>query len=490
MLKGDAKDRPKLVYFDPDVDGLFAGKLACNYFDTLGYSYETYVNSDRAHGFKHDLESLRGYFIFAVDFAMTTEEVKRLVEHDISIIVIDHHDTEDELIYVESSTTGARGIVINNQYPFEPEEDRYLSGAGVVYETLCQIDETYQSEERRSLVGITLLSDARQIENPKAKSYLQSTYNANPSRGYMRYLLDNTVTTDYGFGVPRMDRNFVDYTFSPRINAMLRFNYHNEALRFIMGYGLTLEDLRGKQRQVLAELKNNMVSLDLDSIQVLVIKEADFNYLDELVGEDVNLSNFIGLLCSDVKGLGKSTLGFILTQDGTVRRASFRGEFDDVHYRTAFHSLGIDAQGHQVAFGIRDFTFTNDTWINLDAKLTFINQGHKPTVKLITASSLSYVLNAKGKIINASAPDSLAQGVATRGYDIAYENCFVRDMYRTYIRYTGNLFTKMNSHKGYTEYLINGLTVKCFDDDIDPKTGLILPLLEKGYVQLYLKKIN
>lgn len=486
MFIKDAKDRPKLVYFDPDVDGLIAGRFACNYFDILGYDYKWYVNPNRAHGFKHDLESLRGYFIFAVDFAMTTEEIKRLAEYDISIVCIDHHDTEDEFIYVEGETT--RGVVINNQYPFEPDDNRYLSGAGVAYETLCKIDNRYLSEERQSLVGITLLSDARPIENEKAKAYLECTYNANPSRGFMRYLLDNTVTTDYGFGVPRMDRNFIDYTFSPRINAMLRFNYQDEAVKFILGFGMTLEDMRLKQRQVIAEMKNHMVMLDLNSIKVLVIKEDDFGYLDEFIGEDVNLSNFIGLLCSDVKGVGKSTFGFILEKDGTVKRASFRGQYDDVHYRTGFTELGINAQGHQGAFGVVNFTFTGDTWVQLDDKLTELNRGHQTTVKVITASSLSFVLNGKGKIVKNNGTDTLCQGVATRGYDIAYENCYVRDMYRTYIKYTGKLFTRMFSHKGYAEYLINGLTVKCFDNDVNPTNGLILPLLEKGYVQLYLKK--
>ena len=479
------KNRPILVYFDPDVDGLFSGKLVCDYLDMLGLRYQCYVNPDRAHGFKQNMAILRGYLVIAVDFAITSAEMTQLLANDIAIVSIDHHDTEIELIHQVTET--CEGVVVNNQYPFEPDEDRYLSGAGVVYETICRLDQSFKSIEREALVGITLLSDARVIENAKARAYLEETYKSNPNTGYIRYLLSHTVDKDYGFGQPRMDRNFIDYSFSPRINSMLRFGYHNEAMNFIMGYGLEVENPRPKQKQVIDEMKKYMRVLDLQGCKVLVVRTEDLTHLDDLVQETVKLSCFIGLLCSDVKGNGKSVFAFIL-DNGSVSRASFRGQFDDVNYNSGFHTIGINAQGHNGAFGVVNFTFTADTWVQMDNIVSNLNIGHKSTVKVIKANNLSFVLNGKGKNVLNNVSSGMFSNQSNRGYDIALENCFVRDLNRTYIKYEGNLIIPTVKSAKFCEYLIDGRLVKCFDPNLSPKDGLILPLLEKGYVQLYLKE--
>jgi hypothetical protein len=106
--------------------------------------------------------------------------------------------------------------------------------------------------------------------------------------------------------------------------------------------------------------------------------------------------------------------------------------------------------------------------------------------------------------------------------NVAMENCYVRDMYRTYFKYTGSNakvqkityrkteFTDTDYTQGiipdevikgvsykyqrdtqgnpmpkYIEYTIDGRKVKSFGDRIE--NGLILPILEKGYIQLYVK---
>lgn len=486
--------RPILVYFDPDVDGLMSGLLVCKYLDSLGLKYGYYVNTARAHGFKLDHSTLSGYLVIAVDFAVTSEEMTSLVWNDVAVIVLDHHDTEDELIHKKSPTS--EGVVLNNQYPFEPEEDRYLSGAGVVFEAICKLDPEFDTKEHRAIVGITLLSDARPIENNKAKGYLKSAYTSNPKEGYIGYLLSSTIDSDYGFGLPKLDRNFIDYTFSPRINAMLRFGKEKEAMSFILGGGMSLPSLRGAQKILIEEMKENMRLLELSSTKIVVIvveelldsinsklegfkqslslsiKGEGFQ-LDTLVSEimdsiSADLNNFIGLLCSNIKGTGKSTVAFIL-QGGRVTRASFRGQYDDVDYREGFRSLGINAQGHHGAFGIIDFTYTDDTWVAINSVVEKLNGDHATTASIIEVSNLPFLLTR-------------------RGYDLASNNCYVRDLYRTYIRYTGSKIAVARQSDKYTEYLVDGQKVKCFDKLLTPNTGLILPVLEKGYVQLYLKE--
>ena len=487
--------RPLLLYGDPDVDGLISLLLMCQFCDMMGLKYNYYVNENRHHGFDISPDKLKGYMIIASDFQITEREVEAIVNQDIVLLSTDHHDCQDTFIDVKADN--AEGIVINNQYPFEPEEDRYLSGAGVFYELICSIFPDFKSKEREALVGVTLLSDIREIENKKAKQYLKTTYTIDSTKGYANYLIKNTLGTDYTFGVPKLDRNFIDYTLSPMINALLRFNKTTEAVQFILGKGLAKRDCKEAQSSLVLEMKSKVSVLPLPSIDILALNELDF------IEHNVSITNFIGLLCSDWKGdHNKSVLGLVY-ENGKITRASFRGKYNDVYYISSFRALGINAQGHPQAFGIIDFEPERDLWVQLNDVIMDIEQEHQQTIKIIETASLSVTL--------------LQQGMS-----IATENCYVREMYRTFIKYTGqnasiqrityqyeeftdeDYKTRVIPDKvqnginykyvrdtngkplpKYIEYMIDGRTLKSFGTYIED--GVIEPILEKGYIQLYIK---
>ena len=467
------KNKPILVYFDPDVDGLFAGLFVCRWLQSLDLKFSYFVNTKRKHGFTIPAEALKGYLVIAVDFAITREEMQNLVDNDINIVSIDHHGVEDNLIKVSSNT--ARGIVLNNQYPFEPEDDRYLSGAGVVYEVICKWCPQFECAEHRALVGITLLSDARVIEGDKARKYLRSAFNMDIQEGtYLEYLIKNTIEYDFGFGCPKMDRNYIDYTFSPRINRLFRFGKEAEVLKFILGIDSNLPNLRKKQSEVVEEMKKIMYKVEYSDLIVCCVVAQEFAI------PNVDVTNFIGLLCSNVKGTGRSTLAFVL-DNGVVTRASFRGRYDDVDYKGALRSIGIDAEGHDNAFGIKNFRYTDDTWNEINTVINKIDKGHKSTIKVKEVSNLQFFL--------------------TNGYKVAENNNYCRDLYKTYLKYVGNNISvgrlkkatfKENGSidkKAYIEYIVDGNRVKSFDEKLTPQNGFILPTLEKGYVQLYLREV-
>lgn len=491
------KSRPLLIYGDPDVDGLMSMLLACQFLDSQRCEYSYFVNSDRHHGFTLQPSALSGYFIIAVDFDIPQDIMQGLVDNNIAVICLDHHKVQDEFIHCISSKYDAEGIVINNQYPFEPEEDKYQSGAGVVYEAFKACYPEFESKEREAIVGITLLSDARPIENPKARKYLKTTYSIDPQTGYIGYLVKSVLDKDYGFGTPKMDRNFIDYVFSPRVNALLRFGRETEAIDFILGNGISSSNPKGLQSDLLFAMKQRASVLALDNVTIVAI-----NTLDFLDFQNVNIASFIGLLCSDIKGTGKSVLGFAF-ENGKVLRASFRGKYDDVHYLAGFRNLGLNAKGHPPAFGIVDFQPTKDTWGKINDLIGDLDSYHENTVTIHEVSNLGMF-------------------ITQRGMSIATENCYVRDMYRTYIKYKGsNIKEVYRSYKTelltdndilngvqadfeskgskykyirdkdgnpvskYIEYLIDGRKVKSFGVEVD--NGIILPILERGYIELYVR---
>ena len=483
----------------PDVDGLMAMLLTCQLLDLWGYKYSYFINSNRHHGFTIEPSALSGYFVIAVDFDIPQETMQKLVDKDVAVLSLDHHRIQDDFIHCVNDKYDTEGIVINNQYPFEPVEDRYQSGAGVVYEAFKTCYPEFESKEREAIVGITLLSDARPIESPKARKYLKTTYSADPQTGYIGYLVNSVLDTDYSFGLPRMDRNFIDYTFSPRVNALLRFGRETEAIDFILGRGISVSsaDLKQKQSELVFAMKQRASILELPSVTIVAVNASDFSDFD------VNITSFIGLCCNNIKGTGKSVLGFVY-DNGVVTRASFRGKYDNLNYLSEFRSLGIHADGHPPAFGILDFHPTTQTWQDIDAKIHALDLTHETTITVHDVNNLGMFLTQ-------------------RGMSIASENCYVRDMFRTYINYKGSNIKEV-SHlyksepfspddymsgleadyvvKGqkykylrdsegnritkYIEYLIDGKKVKSFGVDI--KDGYILPILEKGYIQLYVRQ--
>lgn len=497
MLEDNIKGRRVLIYGDPDVDGMVSLLLVTHLLNGMGIEYAYYVNENRHHGFVLEPAMLRDSFIICVDFEVKQDILEALVAEGSYVLSLDHHDIQSEPIKIYNSEGKLGGIVINNQYPFEPDEDRYLSGAGVVYEVFGEMYPTYKSKEREALVGITLLSDARAIENKKARAYLKTLYNSDAQSGYLGYLVNNVITVDYSFGAPKFDRNFVDYTFSPRINSLLRFGYENEALDFILGKGLAVQGTKERQTDLLQTIKARASYLDLENIKVIAVNMDSFSDY-----ADIRLDNFIGLLCNDVKGNGKSVLGFTYSGN-TIGRASFRGRYDDVKYREMALSLGLDAQGHSGAFGILNFNPTKELWSRLNEAVGIADGSHTQTVKVIETSNLAFTILQKG-------------------LHTATENCYVRDMYRTYFKYTGSKaiilketyktepLTQEEIARGikhdklvnkiphkyilssdgkrvpkFIEYSVDGQRVKSFGTPINE--GYILPMLEKGGLQLYVK---
>ena len=480
------------------VDGLISLLFLTQLCELMGVKYSYYVNNHRYHGFTQDPAALSGYFVISADFAITQEFMQTLVDYDVMIASFDHHEIQSSFIEVKGSS-GAEGVVINNQYPFEPEENKYNSGAGVLYEAFCEMYPEFKSDEREALVGLTLLSDVRPIENnANARRYLKKLYTADSSSGYIGYLVSCTKGDDYGFGVPKLDRNYVDYTLSPRINSMLRFDKTSEAIDFILGRGIQSENYKSRQKEFVEVMLQRGRYLKLNSVHIIAFDSHDFT------DYDADITNFIGLCCSRHKDSNSniSTLAFSI-ENGRVTRASFRGRFSNISYRSSFKQIDIDAQGHNSAFGIQNFNPTLEMWQSIDDVVSDLEYMHEPTETVIEVPNLSAFALQKG-------------------LRVAQENCYVRDIFRTYVKYTGNnakivretykyepfndddymngkkpdkvvkteyykyvLDQDGNPIPSYIEYLIDGKTVKSFG--VNVYEGVILPIMDKGYISYYVR---
>jgi hypothetical protein len=282
-----------------------------------------------------------------------------------------------------------------------------------VYEIFYNIDKNFRNAEREAMVGVTLLSDARPLETEGARYYLSKAYTA-PYQGFVRYLIDELQGSkgNFNFGKPKLERSFIDYVLSPTINSLLRFDETDIAIDYVLGNGLRDRTTHEKQKTFIETLKKTAKISEFDNYKLVSVNEENIRSLG------YNAENFIGLLASNLKGSGKSVFAFIEGKNGEIKRASFRGRYNDVRYREGFVSIGIDARGHGAAFGMVGLEDVNSLQNHINTLIGKLEQGHCETATIHETANLSIFLLNSGK-------------------EIAKRNCYVRELYREYIKVYG-----------------------------------------------------
>ena len=454
-----------IVYFDPDVDGMIAGYFVCRYLWSKGVKFSWFVNSNRSHDWCIPIEKIKGKNIIAVDFMIPKSIIKDLVYSGCNIVSMDHHVNQDTQIWINHF--GKSGIVLNNQYPFEDEDGRYLSGAGVVFETLRLIDQSFDTKENRALVGLTLLSDVCDIENPYARGYLHELYN-HKMKGYIKYLIENTLgDRDYGFGVPRLDRKYVDFRFSPAINSCLRFNKENDVVRFFLGSGELDLNYHTRQKELVKSMVQSATVREFSNLRVVYVRDWEV-----LTIEDISvLSNFIGLIASRFLDGKRSVIAYLISQNelgnGYVKRASFRGNINGVDYLSLLNTV-LTGVGHPSAFGITSIIPSKKLFLQANTLCKKAEGMCLNNISITPVANLSVFANTKGK-------------------QMAEYNMYCLSQNSKYVRYIGNNFAVKKEGSNFVRYRVDGIEVTCFDTTLDFSTGLIYPIIERGYVYYYLQ---
>lgn len=450
---------PILVYFDPDIDGGFAGLLVCKFLSQLGKEFTWYCNSKREHGWFLPIDRVAGKDIIAVDFLITREQVIEICEAGCNLVSFDHHlNGKDFIEYTSTSKT--RGIIINNQYPFEKSTSRYLSGAGVVFESIVAFNPSFNSLLHRALVGITLLSDIRDIENDNARGYLYDLYH-HPYKGYIKYLIDSVLgERDYSFGTPRMDRNFVDYRFSPKLNACFRFNEETEVIQFLMCQRFLDLECHKMQKVLVEKLKSSSNVVEFEHLRVI-----SFFVKDYLQYRDV-LSSFVGLTAARFLD-GKKSCICMSIGNGYVERASFRGRVNGLNYLEAGDAL-LRGVGHGSAFGIKELVPSGKLFKSLSNVYGSLEESIGWEPNIVRTANLSVFARRKAVMY-------------------AIENQYRLSQNRTFIKYTGHSIQRKRSYGDWNEYSVDGVSVLCFDTSKNFENGLIFPIMERGHISFYLE---
>lgn len=472
-----SKETKVLVHYDPDIDGLAAGYLVDRFFERIGVETKNRINKNRSHHFELTDEQVKSYdLIVCVDFSLPEERFKEVIDLGVDLIVIDHHELPYEELLVYESGVGSKGVLINNQYVFEEESYRFLSGAGVVYFVLHGLGIPLDDTDK-VLVGLSLLSDVRPIENKLARHFLEVLYNSDDLMLVKYFISVTRPTKIWGVGYPGFDRGYIDYTFSPKINALLRANRELEALSIFKGerWDLAqrpsyLEEVREEQKNYVQRLTSILsdrpIRYDNFDVYVLSLEEV------RALSLTLPLLNYTGLIATYFTNLGRTSIVLVVDNlvDNNLLRGSFRGISDTFNYLLAFQEAGFSCAGHASAFGITGLSTADFARVD----------------RLLDGAVKSELNPYEGRVLNIS---SFSLFIKTnKAMEVGTYNDYVRSKFKKFIKYTGDYdnIKKREISDKFVIYTVEGVELKGFDPSLELKDALIQPSLSKGkYLDFY-----
>lgn len=489
---------PIILKGDPDVDGLLAYGVAKEILKKIGVvDFYCTVNRDRLHGLcPEELEDLptpyqplpqpegivyieprfyKNCLIINVDSSISGSELQMLVDNGNIVLSFDHHDLELEgfsptqRVFKNKEKQGY-AVLMNNQYPDEPEEWRFLSGTSVTMYGLSAILDIPVELEWECMQAISLLSDVREIENPLAKGILKTLYETKLDKiPIVRKLaiVSQYETPDlFQHSLEYLDRTFIDYSLSPYINACYQLNLSEMLFKIINFKPTTWEPVKTVRKAILNNLESALKVTHLSNMVVLTLKMQDIEKIKYEGDYDFSYTSFIGLLANRYLGYRKPVF-IIAIQDKTFMRGSVRGISFNLDYKEVFMKLGYECKGHTGAFGVTKLS-KSSKMSQLNDALGILHQGYE---------------GVDGKIIVLK--DLLANH--SELLSIATENEYLLSQNFIKIKFKGLDYSVKRETAGMIIYEVNGLEVRTFDKELHPKNSYIIPSWEDNSLKLTLK---
>lgn len=359
---------------DCDPDGFTSSYLVYDYIiknysqQEFHYEIEYHIPEGKEHGLQtlmDDLIEKKKYDLIIVPDAGSNdaEECGILSEMGYEICILDHHMI---------STPNPYAIIVNNQAS-EKYENKMLSGVGVVYKTLCCLDEKNgwnKADDYLDIVALGMISDVMSmntLENRFICSYGLS-HIKNPFFAailqYQSYSLGDGPLTQIG----------VAFYITPLINALIRVGSQIEKERLFQAFitpnlevPSTKRGEKGQMETVCTQTIRNCINAKAKqnrykdkAIELLDIQIMN-NCLDEnkiliLNADELDVPNTLTGLCA--MGIAakykKPVLLGRTTSDGFVR-GSARGredsELKDLRQFLLDSGLMDYAEGHSQAHG-------------------------------------------------------------------------------------------------------------------------------------------
>ena len=173
IKKALISDEKILIFGDYDVDGMMAASMLYLYFNRINANVEIYIPNRKSDGYglndntvKKIIDEYSADLVISVDTGITAKnEVKKLKEYNIDVIITDHHDVQLEKL------PSALSIINPKMLKKDINNIKSLSGGGVAFYLLRAINSTIFSKGNRQkiidylvLATLTTISDIMSLK--------------------------------------------------------------------------------------------------------------------------------------------------------------------------------------------------------------------------------------------------------------------------------------------------------------------------------------
>lgn len=387
-----SKSSKILIIVDPDADGFTSSSMLYQVLDEIKKEYNStseidiYIQPDKQHGLTENamdyiVESEPDLIIVPDSGTNNTDELLTLSTSGYHVIVVDHHEIEDEKIIdlIENVT------VVNNQRELTDNKvNKHLTGVGMIYKLVEGLYFFLNDSEKRlkniedylDLFAIGQIGDASDISDNEIRNLVFKGLK-NIKNGLLKSTLDIKKIKDSN--ITPQDLSF---SIIPMINATTRIGSNNERYALFKGLSLTTEDnvmlVKDKKKLNKETRKYEMIEIEMplsESIAEDIIKvkskqdtlvKKEMAKLDGTINTDLPIlvyksdeiedGSITGLVAMKLsKKYEKPCLVLLENKEKGVWSGSARGidsvleSFKDWCNETNLFNF---AQGHAQAFGV------------------------------------------------------------------------------------------------------------------------------------------
>lgn len=209
------------VLVDEDPDGFCSASMMYSYIKKMDEDYPVeYILHTRAkaHGLSDDVTIPSDVKLLIIPDAGTndTEQCKALSEYSMNILILDHHEREEENNYA---------VIVNNQIS-DNYSNKSLCGAGVVYRFLQALDEENWNEfadDYLDLCALANISDVMDMRSYETR-YLTDLGLLNVKNKCFQALIDAQNYSMNG----KVNIHNIQWYITPILNGMIRIGSQEE----------------------------------------------------------------------------------------------------------------------------------------------------------------------------------------------------------------------------------------------------------------------
>ena len=338
MYSAIRDDERIFLSVDSDTDGITSGAIMYRWLKDKGVSnVGYYVSQGKSHGTSEELiERVKDYgttlliIMDSLDSDLNNYlKLKTLVD---DILVLDHHDIKPEIAYDNHVI-----LVSSNR-----SENPNLSGAGVVWKFIKELDESYfdsdDYDQYTDLAATGLVADMVDM----SEDSLENRYIVYKG---INQILNPALKKIKGF-YP-FESNTISYSVAPLINASCRYFLNDDAFKCF------ISDEKSEINALIAELKATKERQKQDIAYIiegldeqLEAQKDDLFYFLE-IDTPYGLS---GLIANKILNqYGKPA--FVVKKEGDLYAGSGRSSIFDLRKITHHIIPEATANGHPQAFG-------------------------------------------------------------------------------------------------------------------------------------------